>query len=517
MDRILILDFGGQSTQLIGRRVRQLGIYSEIVRGDAELESMNLPGARGIILSGSPYSVYEPGAPAPDRRIYDLGLPILGICYGLQRVASDNGGVVAALGRKEYGRARISIDDRARLFARVPAESFDSWMSHGDSLTQVPPGFRVIARSESGIPAAFADEGRGIWGVQFHPEASHCEHGMEILEAFAADICGAARQWNMRAFLATEQAELRRRVGDRDVVLLISGGVDSCVVAALLLRSLDPEKVHLMYVDTGLMREAESEEVMESLGGLGARHLHRIDASGKFYSALSGVSDPEQKRRLIGDLFMKVQEEEIGRLGIQGAFLAQGTLYTDLIESGRGVGDKAKVIKTHHNVRSPLVEARRAQGLIIEPLASLYKDEVRELGADLGLPRQVVGRHPFPGPGLAVRILGEVTREKCDLLRKADRLFIDELRSRGLYDRIWQAFCVLLPVRSVGVSGDLRRYGHVLALRAVASVDAITADVYPMEMKDLLEISSLITNRIPDIGRVVYDISSKPPATIEWE
>jgi len=517
MDRILILDFGGQSTQLIGRRVRQLGIYSEIVRGDAELESMNLPGARGIILSGSPYSVYEPGAPAPDRRIYDLGLPILGICYGLQRVASDNGGVVAALGRKEYGRARISIDDRARLFARVPAESFDSWMSHGDSLTQVPPGFRVIARSESGIPAAFADEGRGIWGVQFHPEASHCEHGMEILEAFAADICGAARQWNMRAFLSTEQAELRRRVGDRDVVLLISGGVDSCVVAALLLRSLDPEKVHLMYVDTGLMREAESEEVMESLGGLGARHLHRIDASGKFYSALSGVSDPEQKRRLIGDLFMKVQEEEIGRLGIQGAFLAQGTLYTDLIESGRGVGDKAKVIKTHHNVRSPLVEARRAQGLIIEPLASLYKDEVRELGADLGLPRQVVGRHPFPGPGLAVRILGEVTREKCDLLRKADRLFIDELRSRGLYDRIWQAFCVLLPVRSVGVSGDLRRYGHVLALRAVASVDAITADVYPMEMKDLLEISSLITNRIPDIGRVVYDISSKPPATIEWE
>jgi GMP synthase (glutamine-hydrolysing) len=361
------------------------------------------------------------------------------------------------------------------------------------------------------------NESRNVWGVQFHPEASHCEFGMEILEAFAVDICGAARQWNMRTFMSSEQAALRRRVGDRKIVLLISGGVDSCVVAALLLRSFDSDRVHLMYIDTGLMREAESEEVMESLGGLGARHVHRIDASEKFYAALAGVSDPEQKRRIIGDLFMKIQEAEIGLLGIQGAFLAQGTLYTDLIESGRGVGDKANVIKTHHNVRSPMVEARRAAGLILEPLAALYKDEVRELGADLGLSPAVVRRHPFPGPGLAVRIVGEVTREKCDLLRKADRLFIDELRSRDLYDSIWQAFCVLLPVRSVGVSGDMRRYGHVLALRAVSSVDAITADVYPMQMKDLLEISSLITNRIPEIGRVVYDISSKPPATIEWE
>jgi GMP synthase (glutamine-hydrolysing) len=517
MDKIAILDFGGQSTQLIGRRIRQLGIYTEIVRGDAALASMDLAGVRGFILSGSPYSVYEPGAPAPDKGIYGLGLPILGICYGLQRVAADNGGVVAALGRKEYGRARISIEDRARIFSRVPSDSFVSWMSHGDSLTHVPGGFRITARSESGIPAAFANEGQRIWGVQFHPEASHCQYGMEILEAFAADICGAAREWNMRAFMSNMQAELHRRVGDKKVVLLISGGVDSCVVAALLLKTLDPDRIHLMYVDTGLMREAESEEVMESLGGLGARHLQRVDASERFYSSLAGVADPEQKRRIIGDLFMKVQEQEIGLLGIQDSFLAQGTLYTDLIESGKGVGDKANVIKTHHNVRSPLVEAKRAQGLIIEPLASLYKDEVRELGVNLGLPRAVVGRHPFPGPGLAVRIVGDVTRQKCDLLRKADRLFIDELRSRGLYDRIWQAFCVLLPIRSVGVSGDMRRYGHVLVLRAVSSVDAITADVYPMEMNDLLEISSLITNRIPEIGRVVYDVSSKPPATIEWE
>jgi GMP synthase (glutamine-hydrolysing) len=272
-----------------------------------------------------------------------------------------------------------------------------------------------------------------------------------------------------------------------------------------------------MYIDTGLMRQGESDEVHESLAGLGARHVHLIDASDRFYAGLAGVEDPEQKRRIIGDLFMNVQEQEIAKLGIEDSFLAQGTLYTDLIESGRGVGNKANVIKTHHNVRSPLVEAARQRGLIIEPLSSLYKDEVRALGLELGLPPKIVSRHPFPGPGLAVRILGEVTREKCEILRRADHLFLAELRSRGLYDKIWQAFCVLLPVRSVGVSGDARRYGHVLALRAVASLDAITADVYPMEMTDLLEISSLITNRIPEIGRVVYDVSSKPPATIEWE
>ena len=517
MDTILILDFGSQSTQLIGRRIRQLGVYSTIVRGDAPFDSLPRDGVRGIILSGSPYSVYEPGSPTVDRRIYSADVPILGICYGLQRVCVDHGGTVAPLGKKEYGRARIDVSDPARLFARVPGKSFISWMSHGDSLTEVPAGFRVIASSESGIPAGFVDETRRIWGVQFHPEASHCEHGMEILEAFVDDICGARREWNMDAFLAREREELARRVGARKVVLLISGGVDSCVVAALLLRSLDPEQVHLMYIDTGLMRKNETEEVLATLGTLGARHVHGIDASEKFYAGLAGVEDPEKKRRIIGDLFMNVQEEEIRRLSIDDSLLAQGTLYTDLIESGRGVGDKAHLIKTHHNVRSPLVEAKRNAGLILEPLASLYKDEVRALGLTLGLPRPLVFRHPFPGPGLAVRILGGVTREKCDLLRAADALFMAELRARGLYDRIWQAFCVLLPIRSVGVSGDARRYGHVLALRAVASLDAITADVYPMPMSDLLEISSLITNRIPEIGRVVYDVSSKPPATIEWE
>jgi len=517
MDTILILDFGSQSTQLIGRRIRQLGVYSTIVRGDVPFASLSMEGVKGIILSGSPYSVYEPGSPTVDKAIYTTGLPLLGICYGLQRVCVDHGGAVAPLGKKEYGRARIEVSDRARLFARVPGNSFVSWMSHGDSLTEVPPGFRVIASSESGIPAGFVDEHRNMWGVQFHPEASHCEHGMEILEAFVADICAANRDWNMVTFLGLQRQELVRRVGGRNVVLLISGGVDSCVVAALLLKSLDPEDVHLMYIDTGLMRLGETDEVLASLATLGARHVHGVDASATFYAGLSGATEPEKKRQIIGDLFMKVQEEEIRRLAIDDSLLAQGTLYTDLIESGRGVGDKAHLIKTHHNVRSPLVEAKRAAGLILEPLSSLYKDEVRELGLALGLPRALVYRHPFPGPGLAVRILGEVTREKCDLLRAADALFMAELRSRDLYDKIWQAFCVLLPIRSVGVSGDMRRYGHVLALRAVASLDAITADVYPMPMKDLLEISSLITNRIPEIGRVVYDVSSKPPATIEWE
>ena len=405
----------------------------------------------------------------------------------------------------------------ARSFGRVPADSFVSWMSHGDTVTRIPDGFTVIASSDAGLAAGFADESRRVWGVQFHPEVSHCEYGQEILEGFAIDICGARREWTMEAFLRRESASLRERVGDRSVVLLISGGVDSSVVGALLLKSLDPAQVHLMYIDTGLMRQGESDEVMAGLRELGARNLYAIDAAESFYRGLAGIEDPEQKRRVIGDLFIRIQESEITARGVRGALLAQGTLYTDLIESGKGVGSKANLIKTHHNVRSPLVEEKRARGEIIEPLSSLYKDEVRELGLALGLKREIVFRHPFPGPGLAVRIVGEVTRERCDVLRRADALFLSELRRRGLYEKIWQAFCVLLPIRSVGVSGDSRRYGHVLALRAVASLDAITADVFPFAPQDLLEISSLITNRIPEVGRVVYDISSKPPATIEWE
>ncbi len=517
MDRILILDFGSQSTQLIGRRVRALGVFSEIAAGDTPVSELDLDGVRGVILSGSPYSVYEPGAPTVDRRVYALGLPVLGICYGLHRIATDHGGRVASLGHKEYGRARVDVLDADPLFARLASRSFVSWMSHGDTVADPPDGLRVVARSEGGLPAAFADPGRRVWGVQFHPEASHCEGGMELLSAFVLDICAARRQWSMDEFLRSEREALAARLGSRPVVMLVSGGVDSSVVAALLLAAVDPRQVYLLYVDTGLMREGESAEVMASLRGLGAVHLQAVDAAARFLGALAGVEDPERKRSIVGDLFIRVQAEAIAGLGLSGYWLGQGTLYTDLVESGRGVGTRATVIKTHHNVRSPLVEDLRRRGRLVEPLSSLYKDEVRELGLRLGLPREVVFRHPFPGPGLSVRILGAVSPEKCEILRRADALFISELRARGLYDRIWQAFCVLLPIRSVGVSGDSRRYGWVLALRAVASVDAITADVFPFPAQDLLEISSLITNRIPEIGRVVYDVSSKPPATIEWE
>ncbi|MEJ5184723.1 MAG: glutamine-hydrolyzing GMP synthase, partial [Rectinemataceae bacterium] len=337
------------------------------------------------------------------------------------------------------------------------------------------------------------------------------------LANFVFGVCGARKGWSMEAYLAQEAEALRARVGDRKVLLLISGGVDSTVAGALLLETLNPEQVYLLYIDTGLMRKAENDEVMRNLRRLGARHLHAVDAEARFLEALRGVEDPEQKRRIIGDMFVSVQEETVAMLGISDAFLAQGTLYTDLIESGKGVGNKAQVIKSHHNVRSPLIERKRAAGLIIEPLDRLYKDEVRALGRVLGLPEEIVGRHPFPGPGLGVRILGEVTREKCDILREVDSIFIRELRKRGLYDSIWQAFAVLLPVRSVGVAGDERTYKYVVALRAIQSEDGMTAQVYPFSMSDLLEISATITNSVPQVGRVVYDISSKPPATIEWE
>ncbi len=516
MDKILVLDFGSQYTQLIGRRIRELGVYAQIAPGDAALGAESLEGARGIVFSGSPRSAYEEGAPRPHPSAYAAGLPILGICYGIQMMTLDSGGEVGRLGEREYGRKEVRVVGDDPLLAGMP-RSFSSWMSHGDSIAEPAPGFEVLASSDGGIPAALRDRSRGIWGLQFHPEVSHCEGGMRILENFAVGICGSAREWSMEAYLDEVASRMRERVGSGEALLLISGGVDSTVAGALLLKILPKDKVHLLYIDTGLMRAAESEEVMRNLRALGATHLHMAHAEDEFLSALSGVEEPEAKRKIIGDLFIEIQQREVERLGIPEAFLAQGTLYTDLIESGKGVGNKAQVIKSHHNVRSPLVEAKRAAGRVIEPLDRLYKDEVRALGRLLGVSEEVVRRHPFPGPGLGVRILGEVTKEGCDLLRAADAIYIAELKARGLYDRIWQAFSVLLPIRSVGVAGDERKYGSVLALRAVVSEDGMTADVYPFETKDILEISSAITNRVPGIGRVVYDISSKPPATIEWE
>lgn len=517
MDSVLILDYGSQYTQLIARRVRELGVYTEIAPGDAELGPGVLGKYKGVVMAGSPWSVYDEGAPAPDRALYSAGIPVLGICYGAQRMTHDHGGKVSTLADREYGRRPVAITSGDPLFEGVPA-SFMSWMSHGDSIERVAPGFKAIAATDNGIPAAIAHQSLPLRGVQFHPEVTHCEHGLRILSNFVHGICGCSDDWSMERYVDEARAELSRRVGSAPVLLLISGGVDSTVAAALLLKTLGPERVHLLYIDTGLMRKDESAEVAKTLSSLGASHVSIVDAEKDFMPALAGISDPEAKRRIIGDMFITVQEREVTKLGLgNDYYLAQGTLYTDLIESGKGVGAKAHVIKSHHNVRSPLVEKKRAEGRILEPLDRLYKDEVRALGRTLGLGEAVVGRHPFPGPGLGVRILGEVTVEKRDVLRAADHVFIGELKARSLYDKIWQAFAVLLPVRSVGVAGDVRRYGWTVALRAVTSADGMTADVFEFPMRDLLEISAMITNRVPEVGRVTYDVSSKPPATIEWE
>lgn len=516
MDTILILDFGGQTTQLIGRRIRDFGVYSEIAPGDAVISEVLHEGVKGIIMSGSPHSSWDDGTPKPDPAVLACGLPVLGICYGFHQITLADDGEVKPLPHREYGRSGVKHLSANSLFKGIPDE-FLSWMSHGDSVTVLGKNYELIAQSENGVPAAAAHISKPLWGVQFHPEVSHCEYGVELLDNFACGICGAGKEWTLEKYVEQETVKLRRKAAGKDVLLLISGGVDSTVAAALLLKALSHEKIWLMYVDTGMMRKGESDEVAENLRSLGAENLLLIDARERFLKPLAGIKDPERKRKIIGDAFIRVQEEEVAKLLPRGYLLAQGTLYTDLIESGQGVGNKAQVIKSHHNVGTPLVQAKRAAGELIEPLEKLYKDEVRRLGELLAVPSAIVHRHPFPGPGLAIRILSDVTEEKLNILREADALYISELRERGLYDRIWQAFSVLLPVRSVGVTGDTRDYGYVLSLRAVVSLDGMTADVFDFPTKDLLEISAKITNTVKEIGRVVYDISSKPPATIEWE
>ncbi|MDR0708119.1 MAG: glutamine-hydrolyzing GMP synthase [Treponema sp.] len=555
-EKILILDFGSQTTALIGRRIREFGVYTEIIAGDAPLTDAVLTGVKGVILAGSPESAYGEGI-APDKRIYECGLPLLGICYGLQRMTMDLGGLVEPLPKVEYGGVEVEIKlggqkPKYRRFLaafdaaislnqilesggaeETPAYEpplhaplrFTAWMSHGDTLTRLAPGFAQVGTSASGFPAVALHQEKPWVGVQFHPEVSHCERGSEILAAFVFSMCRCKREWTMAQYVEEVRARISARAGRNPVLLLISGGVDSTVVGALLLKTLPGEQVHLMYIDTGLMRKNETWGVKKTLEKLGAKNLHVINAETEFLAALKGKEEPEAKRKTIGDLFITIQEREVAALGLpESYFLAQGTLYTDLIESGKGVGKKAHLIKSHHNVGSPLVDAKRKAGKIIEPLDRLYKDEARALGRLLGVEEDVVARHPFPGPGLAVRIVGEVTKEKCNILREVDAIFIDELKKRrspdgtgSLYDEVWQAFAVLLPVRSVGVAGDSRKYGWTLALRAIVSSDGMTADVYRFPMKDLLEISGMITNAVKEIGRVTYDISSKPPATIEWE
>lgn len=516
MDTILILDFGGQTTQLIGRRIRELGVYSEIAPGGSSVSELLHGGVKGIILSGSPYSAWEQGAAQPHESVFDCGLPVLGICYGFHQMTLLEGGQVESLPRREYGQSRVTHDKSDPLFASVP-ESFQSWMSHGDSVTGLGRGYKAVAESENGITAGASHVEKVRWGVQFHPEASHCEYGNRILENFAVGICSCEKEWSLEMYLEREIEKIRRETAGREVLLLISGGVDSTVAAALLLKALPRETVWLMYIDTGMMRQGESSEVAENLKSLGAENLLLIDAKDRFLRPLAGVEDPEKKRKIIGDTFIQVQEEEISKLLPKGYFLAQGTLYTDLIESGQGVGNQAQTIKSHHNVGTPQVQAKRAAGELLEPLAQLYKDEVRRLGEILGVSPAIVHRHPFPGPGLAIRIVSDITEEKLEILRAADTIYITELKARGLYEKIWQAFCVLLPVRSVGVTGDAREYAYVLALRAVVSRDGMTASVFEFPIRELLEISAKITNSVKAVGRVVYDVSSKPPATIEWE
>ena len=512
-EQILILDFGSQVTQLIARRVREAGVYCEIrpySTSAAEVERL-APG--GIILSGGPASLTEAEAPRPDAGIYELGIPLLGICYGQQAMCAALGGAVESASRREFGRAFLDIVEPCALFDGVwPVGAREQvWMSHGDAVAAVPEGFRVVARTDSAPFAAIADDRRGFYGIQFHPEVVHTPHGAALLRNFARRVAGCEGTWSMASFRASAIEAIRAQVGEGRVVCGLSGGVDSSVVAVLLHEAIG-ERLTCVFVDTGMMREREAEEV----AGLFRDHynipLVQEDARAVFLERLAGVTEPEEKRRIIGATFIDVFEQAARRAG-DADFLAQGTLYPDVIESVSVSGPSA-VIKSHHNVGGL---PARMNLTLVEPLRMLFKDEVRALGRTLGMPETLTGRHPFPGPGLAIRIPGEVTEEGLAMLRQADAILIEEIRSAGLYDAIWQAFAVLLPVRTVGVMGDARTYEHVCALRAVTSADGMTADFYHFDMGFLGAVANRIVNEVRGINRVVYDVTSKPPGTIEWE
>jgi GMP synthase (glutamine-hydrolysing) len=513
-DRILIIDFGSQVTQLIARRVREQGVYCEVVPSQNAAEAFKNFGPKGVILSGGPASVTELNTPRAPQSVFDSGVPVLGICYGEQTMVSQLGGGVEAGHHREFGRAEIEVVSESSLFDGVwqTGKRYPVWMSHGDRVTSLPQGFKVIAVSEGAPFAAVADEARRYYAVQFHPEVVHTPDGARLIRNFVREIVGAKGDWSMAAYREEAIAKIRAQVGKGRVICGLSGGVDSSV-AALLIHEAIGDQLTCVFVDHGLLRHAEAEQVVTLFRNHYNIPLVHVDASDLFLKELDGVSDPEQKRKTIGRLFIDVFDEEAKKIG--GAdFLAQGTLYPDVIESVSFHGGPSVTIKSHHNVGG-LPERMKMK--LVEPLRELFKDEVRALGRELGLPDAFVGRHPFPGPGLAIRIPGTITREKIDILQKADAIYLDEIRKAGLYDVIWQAFAVLLPVRSVGVMGDGRTYDHVLALRAVTSTDGMTADFYPFDMNFLGRAATRIINEVRGINRVVYDVTSKPPGTIEWE
>jgi len=513
-DTILIVDFGSQVTQLIARRVREAGVYCEIAPFNSAAEAFERLNPRGIILSGGPSSVMWADSPRAPQHLFDAGLPILAICYGQQTMAHQLGGLVATSDNKEFGRAFIEVVAPSALFDGLwsVGDHHQVWMSHGDRVERLPDGFAIVAKSEGAPYAIATDEARRFYSMMFHPEVVHTPDGGKLLANFARHICGCSGDWTMGAFRDAKIAEIRAQVGTGKVICGLSGGVDSAVAAVLIHEAIG-DQLTCVFVDHGLMRSHEAEQVVALFRNSYNIPLVHVDAEELFLSGLAGITDPEAKRKFIGKTFIDVFDAEATKVG--GAdFLAQGTLYPDVIESVSFTGGPSVTIKSHHNVGG-LPE--RMNMKLVEPLRELFKDEVRDLGRELGLPDAFVGRHPFPGPGLAIRIPGEVTKDRCDILRKADAVYLEEIRNAGLYDAIWQAFAVLLPVRTVGVMGDARTYDYVCALRAVTSVDGMTADVYPFDAAFLSRVATRIVNEVAGINRVTYDFTSKPPGTIEWE